>query len=72
MPNRTVHNTYNPPTVYFRFIALQSEAKNIRAENVIRKSDALIAFWDGKCNMIALARRRMLQVAVVRYDQYKY
>ena len=35
-------------------------------------SDALIAFWDGKSrgtkSMIEIARRKGLQVAVVRYD----
>ena len=46
----------------------------IRYEEMAEVADALIAFWDGKSpgtkSMISLARRKGLQVAVVRYDQY--
>lgn len=46
----------------------------IRNEEMAKVADALIAFWDGKSpgtkSMISLARRKGLQVAVVRYDQY--
>lgn len=46
----------------------------IRNEEMPEVADALIAFWDGKSpgtkSMISLARRKGLQVAVVRYDQY--
>ena len=44
----------------------------IRNEEMAVVSDALIAFWDGKSrgtkSMIEIARRKGLQVAVVRYD----
>ena len=44
----------------------------IRNEEMAEVSDALIAFWDGKSrgtrSMIEIARRKGLQVAVVRYD----
>ncbi len=44
----------------------------IRNEKMAEVSDALIAFWDGKSrgtkSMIEIARRKGLQVAVVRYD----
>lgn len=44
----------------------------IRNEEIAEVSDALIAFWDGKSrgtkSMIEIARRKGLQVAVVRYD----
>lgn len=46
----------------------------IRNAEMAEVADALIAFWDGKSpgtkSMIDLARRKGLQVAVVRYDQY--
>ena len=44
----------------------------IRNEEMAEVSDALIAFWDGKSrgtkSMIEIARRKGLQVAVVRCD----
>jgi len=44
----------------------------IRNEKMAEVSDALIAFLDGKSrgtrSMIEIARRKGLQVAVVRYD----
>ena len=44
----------------------------IKNEEMAEVSDALIAFWDGKSrgtkSMIEIARRKGLQVAVVRYD----
>jgi hypothetical protein len=47
-------------------------ADPIRNEEMAEVSDALIAFWDGKSrgtrSMIEIARRKGLQVAVVRYD----
>ena len=46
----------------------------IRNAEMAEVADALIAFWDGKSpgtkSMIDIARRKGLQVAVVRYDQY--
>ncbi|MBO5996325.1 MAG: DUF2493 domain-containing protein, partial [Acetobacter sp.] len=43
----------------------------IRNEKMAEVSDALIAFWDGKSrgtrSMIEIARRKGLQVAVVKY-----
>ena len=43
----------------------------IRNEEMAEVSDALIAFWDGKSrgtkSMIEIARRKGLQVAVVKY-----
>ena len=44
----------------------------IRNAEMADVSDALIAFWDGQScgtkSMIELAKRKGLQVAVVRYD----
>ena len=46
----------------------------IRNEEMAEKADALIAFWDGESrgtkSMISIAKRKGLQVAVVRYDLY--
>lgn len=45
----------------------------IRNAEMAEVADALIAFWDGKScgtkSMIELAKRKGLQVALVRYDQ---
>ena len=51
---------------------LGKQAGYRRNEQMAEVADALIAFWDGQSHgtksMISLAKRKGLQVAVVRYD----
>ena len=53
---------------------LGKAAGMVRNAEMAKCSDALIAFWDGESrgtkSMISIAKRKGLQVAVVRYDLY--
>lgn len=63
---------YRSPLFHAAFPLTTKYADPIRNEEMAEVSDALIAFWDGQSrgtrSMIEIARRKGLQVAVVRYD----